>query len=70
MEIVNALKIELLKKEEEVIVKNYTAGTEAYELFLLGMHSMSGNFTVEAFHTGSEYLKKRMKKILNLLSLI
>jgi len=60
--IVEAMKIKLLKKEKEAIVKHYTTNTEAYELYLLGMHTVLENFTVERIHRASDYFKKAYEK--------
>jgi len=59
--VVNALKVKLLGEEKAAILKRYTYNTEAYELYLKGLHH-SYRWTDESYRKSLEYFEKALEK--------
>ncbi|MFQ6108999.1 MAG: tetratricopeptide repeat protein, partial [Candidatus Aminicenantales bacterium] len=59
--IVDHLKISLLQKEEEALLKRYTDDPEAYNLYLKGLYFLR-MYTAEGFQEAIKYFEKTLKK--------
>ncbi|MFQ5722668.1 MAG: tetratricopeptide repeat protein, partial [Candidatus Aminicenantales bacterium] len=59
--IVDHLKISLLKKEEEALLKRYTDDPEAYNLYLKGLYFLR-MYTAKGFQEAVKYFEKTLKK--------
>jgi TolB-like protein len=59
--IVDNLKITLLKKEEEALLKRYTEDSEAYNLYLKGIYFLR-MYTAEGFQEAIKYFELTLQK--------
>jgi serine/threonine protein kinase/tetratricopeptide (TPR) repeat protein len=59
--IVDNLKLRLLKKEEEALLKRYTEDPEAYNLYLKGIYNLR-MYTAEGFQEAIKYFEQTLKK--------
>jgi serine/threonine protein kinase len=59
--IVDNLKVTLLKREKEAVLKRYTDNPEAYSLYLKGIYFLR-MYTAEGFKKAIEYFQNSLKK--------
>ncbi len=59
--IVDNLRVKLLKKEEEALLKRYTEDAEAYNLYLKGIYFLR-MYTAEGFQEAIKYLELTLQK--------
>jgi serine/threonine-protein kinase len=58
--VVDALKVKLLGKDKEVVLRRYIENTEAYELYLKGRYHYNKH-TIEDWFKGIEYFEKAIE---------